>query len=185
MLLFFSHFFLSDLIPSKTEKLKNYMYNNFALYRSAGKDLALQFFLKAGLDATTVLSIFQLSDDDRDGRLSCKEFCVAFHLIVCIRYVALVVMMVVMMRCCICLVHLCEDIIYLYLPINFDCLGSLRDIFSCFFLFIIIIIIIFFSLMVLLFSNTQNLEKTTTVSEICPCPTGCPRLCSCLSAPLP
>jgi hypothetical protein len=182
MLLFFSHFFLSDLIPSKTEKLKNYMYNNFALYRSAGKDLALQFFLKAGLDATTVLSIFQLSDDDRDGRLSCKEFCVAFHLIVCIRYVALVVvMMVVMMLCWICLVHLFEDIIYLYLPIYFDCLGSLRDIF---FLVFSYLLLLFFSHGPSMFKHTKP-GKTTTVSEICPCPTGCPRLCSCLSAPLP
>ena len=49
------------------------------------RDAAIEVFRKSGLPEPVLLSIFALADDDHDGVLAPKEFCVAFHLIVCLR----------------------------------------------------------------------------------------------------
>lgn len=51
------------------------------------RDAAIEVFRKSGLPEPVLLSIFALADDDHDGVLAPKEFCVAFHLIVCLRCV--------------------------------------------------------------------------------------------------
>ena len=51
------------------------------------KDVAINLFRQSGLDQTTLVSIFDMADDDKDGVLTSKEFCVAFHLIICLRYI--------------------------------------------------------------------------------------------------
>ena len=45
---------------------------------------AVAIFSKSGLDVDTLKKIWLLSDRDQDNRLTSKEFCVAFHLIVCV-----------------------------------------------------------------------------------------------------
>ena len=47
---------------------------------------AVGIFGQSGLPQDTLAAIWILADDDKDGRLTSKEFCVAFHLILCIRY---------------------------------------------------------------------------------------------------
>ena len=51
------------------------------------RDAAIEVFRKSGLPEPVLFSIFAMADDNKDGALSPKEFCVAFHLIVCLRYV--------------------------------------------------------------------------------------------------
>ena len=41
-------------------------------------------FTKSGLNKDILGSIWQFSDNDKDGKLTPREFCVAFHLIVCV-----------------------------------------------------------------------------------------------------
>lgn len=47
-------------------------------------DEANILFVKSGLDELILQSVWKLSDVDQDDNLNAKEFCVAFHLIVCI-----------------------------------------------------------------------------------------------------
>ena len=49
---------------------------------------AMGVFRKSSLDPSVLQHIFQLADADKDGRLSSKEFAVAFHLILCNRSLA-------------------------------------------------------------------------------------------------
>jgi hypothetical protein len=48
------------------------------------KEQALRIFQQSGLDMSTLQQIWQLSDYDKDERLSAKEFAVGLHLIVCV-----------------------------------------------------------------------------------------------------
>eukprot|EP01031_Cornospumella_fuschlensis_P034153 gene34153-41342_t len=47
-------------------------------------DEALPILRQSGLDASALERIWYMADEDRDRRLSSKEFCVAFHIIVCV-----------------------------------------------------------------------------------------------------
>jgi hypothetical protein len=60
------------------------LYINAHAHSFLTRDAALAILQKSGLDAAAVANVFQLADDDRDGTLSSKEFCVAFHLIICL-----------------------------------------------------------------------------------------------------
>lgn len=48
------------------------------------QDEGMGIFTKSGLDANLLNNIWAMADDDRDRRLTPKEFCVGFHLILCI-----------------------------------------------------------------------------------------------------
>lgn len=47
----------------------------------------LPLFQKSGMDLPRVDLICQMVDEDKDGQLTSKEFCAAFHIIVCVTYV--------------------------------------------------------------------------------------------------
>ena len=59
--------------------------STFYFFSLIQRDAAIEVFRKSGLPEPVLLSIFALADDDHDGVLAPKEFCVAFHLIVCLR----------------------------------------------------------------------------------------------------
>lgn len=44
----------------------------------------LPLFQKSGMDFPRVDLICQMVDEDKDGQLTSKEFCAAFHIIVCV-----------------------------------------------------------------------------------------------------
>merc|ERR1719361_2472394 len=44
-----------------------------------------KFFRKSGLHEALLAKVWDLSDVDNDGRLSSEEFCIAMHLINCVR----------------------------------------------------------------------------------------------------
>jgi hypothetical protein len=44
----------------------------------------VEVFRRSGIDPNALAGIFAMADDDHDGRLTAKEFCVAFHLILCL-----------------------------------------------------------------------------------------------------
>lgn len=48
------------------------------------KDEALPIYQKSGMDMARVEMIYAMVDEDRDGLLTPKEFCAAFHIIVCV-----------------------------------------------------------------------------------------------------
>lgn len=48
------------------------------------RDESLPIFQKSGLDMARVEVVFAIADEDKDGQLSSKEFCAAFHIIVCV-----------------------------------------------------------------------------------------------------
>lgn len=50
---------------------------------------AIPIFMQSGLSQPVLSAIWDIADDDKDTRLSAKEFCVAFHIIVCVGYVNL------------------------------------------------------------------------------------------------
>ena len=45
---------------------------------------SVNIFSKSGLGVEVLKKIWKLADHDQDNRLTAKEFCVAFHLIVCV-----------------------------------------------------------------------------------------------------
>ena len=45
---------------------------------------AVQIFGKSGMDRASLKKIWELADVDKDGKLDIEEFCVAFHLIICV-----------------------------------------------------------------------------------------------------
>jgi Ca2+-binding EF-hand superfamily protein len=45
---------------------------------------AMEILRKSNIDPNLLNALFAMADDDRDGRLTAKEFCVAFHLALCV-----------------------------------------------------------------------------------------------------
>lgn len=56
----------------------------FVLSSYIEQEVAMDVFRKSGIDPNLLPAIYGMADDDHDGRLTSKEFCVAFHLILCI-----------------------------------------------------------------------------------------------------
>jgi hypothetical protein len=52
--------------------------------RFISRDEAIGIWKQSGLDPLSVETIYSFSDDDHDGRLTSKEFCAGFHIIVCV-----------------------------------------------------------------------------------------------------
>jgi Ca2+-binding EF-hand superfamily protein len=44
----------------------------------------MEILRKSNIDPNLLNALFAMADDDRDGRLTAKEFCVAFHLALCV-----------------------------------------------------------------------------------------------------
>ena len=54
------------------------------IYSILERNEAMEIFQKSGLDATLLPGIYAMADADQDGKLTSKEFSVAFHLILCL-----------------------------------------------------------------------------------------------------
>lgn len=52
--------------------------------RFLSREETIPIFMQSELDSQSVELIWAVADDDRDGKLTPKEFCAAFHIIVCV-----------------------------------------------------------------------------------------------------
>ncbi len=57
---------------------------SFSAIRFLEKHEIYPIFLQSGLAQPAVDQVWLLADIDRDNRLTSKEFCAAFHMIICI-----------------------------------------------------------------------------------------------------